>query len=218
MTSHEDYLKRKAMNSDPIRLDPLQEKFKLIWNDVTVPAYRHIRLKNLQPNEDKCITSIKFQEYVLKTVRENPLKGFVFFGPSGCGKTTIMTGLKRAAVNDCLRNGNIIYSTTMPDWVIGMQNYFRGGIIPDFQGGKAAMASNNGHVAYFFIDEFDKVLDNNLIQIHVTKLIQDIFDGLGILSLTSNRTLEELRTQFGDHIVRRIEDNCEVIDYFKEMQ
>jgi hypothetical protein len=194
--------------------------FKRMMDMMVAPAYQEYDLATLKPDTQYCRTPVEFQQFVIDTVKTEPQKGYALFGPPGCGKTTI----KNALLKESIRRNTFrlapyrqLYSTKMPQWVLELETAkFNRGPSPYFHHMRAVTIWRNEQMrSQFFLDEFDKCGSQEFISLMLMEFI-DTLSELGdktSLVLCTNMKCDEFLTRFGDHIMRRIEKMCQVVDY-----
>jgi hypothetical protein len=105
----------------------------------------------------------------------------------------------------------------MPQWVIELENAkFNRASEPYFHHMRAVAYWRNSQTrSHFFLDEFDKCGSQDFINLTLMEFI-DTLSELGdktSLVICTNMKCDEFLTRFGDHIMRRIEKMCKVVDY-----
>jgi DNA replication protein DnaC len=223
-TARARYEERKKERGN-IPIPPRQDEREKIFNDVMdlmiPPAYQEYDLATLKPDTTYCKTPVVFQQFVIDTLRKNPTKGYAFFGPPGCGKTTMKSALLREAIRRNAYSGvssyRPLYSTKMPQWMIDMEEAkFNRAPQPQFHHGRALTNWKNSQArSQYFLDEFDKCSSQEFINLTVMEFI-DTLSEMGdktSLVICTNMKYDEFLGRFGDHITRRIEKMCQIVDY-----
>lgn len=221
---YEERKKERGNIPIPPRPDPREVIFNDVMNMMIPPAYQEYDLATLKPDTTYCKTPVEFQQFVIDMLRGNPTKGYAFFGPPGCGKTTMKNALLREAIRrNAYSEGPYtpVYSTKMPQWLMDMENAkFNRALPPQFHHLRAVSHWRNCQArTQYFLDEFDKCSSQEFINLTVMEFIDTLSEMGDKISLVicTNMKYDEFLGRFGDHITRRIEKMCQIVDYHPAM-
>jgi hypothetical protein len=212
---------KKELLEVPIRR-PTQEDevFERMIDAMIPPAYQEYDLRTLKPDTKYCRTPVEFQQFVIDMVKAKPQDGYAFFGPPGCGKTTLKNAMLREAIRRNtyrLAPYRVLYSTKMPQWVLELENYkFNRAPAPHFHHLRAVTIwKHEQRRSQYFLDEFDKCGSQEFINLTLMEFIDTLSEMGDKISLVicTNMKYDEFLTRFGDHIMRRVEKMCKIVNY-----
>ncbi len=185
------------------------------------PRYRWARLEILEahPDLEKWGAPPELQARIIRLLQENAEDSFAFFGPAGVGKTTNLYALYRHAVESQLR---ACWSVQMARLVADLRSLEFGTEMEPCLSRRMIRDAHEERVRpRVFIDEFEKLNLTNFAHNAVGELIDETYklsaqEGKGVqLVVATNLSREEFITVWGNHILRRIEEVCRVVDFFQ---
>ncbi len=185
------------------------------------PRFRWARLENLEahPDLEQWGAARDLQCRLLRLLKEHPEDSFAFFGPTGVGKTTLLCALYRHALRTQLR---ACWYVQMPRLLADLRGLELGTERePCLSRRMVQDAALDRLRPRIFIDEFDKVRVTDFALNAVGELIDQLYalsgrEGRGVQLVTAtNLTRTEFVRVWGNHILRRIEAVCRVLDFFE---
>lgn len=187
-------------------------------------------------NDPNHLLPVAAQERIYKLINENQERSYFLTGQSGAGKTYIAHAL---FCNACARAANhrMGLQIRKPGWLSGRfpvikisarkyveqfhdystsRNVRNSSPVPIISPDLVKQIKRNGEQPYLVMDEIDKVqqTDERLGYIH--DLLNAFYEERGTVVLAGNFSPKELADRFGVEFVRRILEDCIVIDFAME--
>jgi hypothetical protein len=213
--------------------------FVKIWVKTVPPAYRQFTLRTLQPKEGLSV-SVKRQQEVFDALRklgQNPKPGFAFLGPPQAGKTVMTSALYTEALwNETVRapQYDMKAQKFFPVWRISTKKMLdeltdwsmhRNDKEPEFGLGtpyptvtveKIVHVRQYGRTPRLFLEELDKIKETDARRFNLFEVLNAMHDQKGVLVVSSNYSLKDFASMFGDDFAWRIQESCMVVDLFPE--
>ena len=169
---------------------------------------RDILKKNTVETKKTVLVDKEEKEVVLKQLK----KGLLITGITGSGKTHCLYAIKSVLKNYPASIDS--FSTVLPATTSKVENWvdFLFELKEKFGSGNLRTTVDEiTKPNYCFLDDLGAENDTNWGQEMLYLVINRIYNKENVLFITTNLTVEELSAKYGDRIVDRLSDICEIV-------